>query len=254
MLQGRFIAAALLGVVALSSDGGVTYRYSTRSDNALQSRSGGRVWIDGDRKRVELDPDPANPRASDVAITVGGKTTCINLQNRTYFHERPAPAGAASSKLFHLPWPNDRIKGRPTITYRDAGAGPAVGDYPTTRHVVQVSYVVEGALAGVSLKGKVEATVLVLMAPTLGRDDDRKLVRVGFREVDGELTRLFSALEGMVVGSEVSVSRKLDGGPVIRETTTMSVAELKIVKTEDSLFTLPPGLTYQEPVVGVPGL
>ena len=254
MRQGRLVVAVLLAVVALNSEGGVTYRFSIRSDHALRSAGGGRVWIDGDRKRVELDADPENPRASDVAITVGGKTTFVNLQNRTYFHEAPLPADAASSMLFHLPWPDDRIKGRPRITYREMGAGPAVGEYPTTRHVVQLSYGVEGALAGMSLKGDVEATVLVLIAPALPRDRDRDIVRTGFREVDEELTRLLSALEGMVVGSEVSVSRKLDGGPAIRETTTMSVDELKLVKVEDSLFAIPPGLTYQEPVRGGPGL
>lgn len=253
MLQGRLIAAALLGVVALNAEGGVTYRYSIKSDHALRSKGGGRVWIDGDRKRVELDADPDNPRASDVAITVGGKTTLVNLQNRTYFHPKPPQAGASSSMLFHLPWHGDRIKGRPKITYRDTGAGPAVGEYPTTRHVVQLSYGVVGELAGVSLKGDVEATVLVLIAPALPRDRVREFVRTGFQEVDDELTRLLSALEGMVVGYEVSVSRKLDGSPVFKETTVMSVDELKIEKVEDSLFAIPSGLTYQEPVRGGTG-
>ena len=212
------------------------------------------MWIDGDRKRVELDADPSNPRASDVAITAGGKTTFINLQNKTYFHKGPARAGSTSSGLFRLPWQESRIKGQPKIAYRDAGTGPTVGEHPTTRHVVQLSYALEGELAGVSLKGDVEATVLVLIAPTLPHDRAPNVVQTGFREVDDELTRLLSALEGMILGSEVSVSRKLDGGPAFRETTTMSVDELKLVKIEDSLFAIPSGLTYQEPVYAFPGL
>lgn len=253
MLQRRLIVATLLCVVGLNSEGGVTYRYSVRHEADRQSIGGGRVWIDGERKRVELDADPDHPRTYDVAITAGGKTTFVNLQNKTYFREGPARAGSTSSRLFGLPLEDYRIKGKPKITYRDAGDGPAVGGHATTRHVVQFSYVVHGEVQGVSLKGDVEATVVLLIAPTLPRDGDRDLVRTSFREVDDEVTRLLSAREGMVVGSEVSVSRKLDGGPVFRETTTMSLDELKVVKIEDSVFAIPPGLTDQEPVFGVPG-
>lgn len=252
----RVIAAMLLSVLALAADAGVTYRFATRCTDALQSASAGRVWIAGDRKRVELDRNPTNPRTFDLAITTSGKTTYINVQNRTYFDEHKLPPQASvggTSGLFHLPWQDDHIKGQPKITYRDAGAGPLVGEHATTKHEIRFHYRVEAEMHGISLQGEVDSTVSVLIAPALRRGSDATFVLTRFRQVDDELTRYLSALEGMVVGYQVSVSRKLEGGPALTETITMSIDELKTIDVDDSLFAIPPGLTYQEPLYGVPG-
>jgi hypothetical protein len=257
VLHIRKIAPMLIAVLALRAEAGITYRFSTKSTAALQSNTGGRVWMDGDRKRVELDPDPSNPRTFDVSISANGKTTFVNVQNKTYFHEKERPKEGmmgGSSMLFHLPWPNDRIKGRPKITYRAEGTGPSVGEHATTKHRIQFAYRVRGEAQGVSLHGEVNATVSVLVAPALSRGADSVVVRSGFREVDDEVQRLLSSLEGMVVGSEVSVSRRLEGGPTVTETTTVSIDELQAVDVDASIFAIPPGFTYQEPRYGVPGL
>jgi hypothetical protein len=253
----RLVVPALLAVVALSADAGITYRFTTKSNAPLQSSSGGRVWIEGDRKRVELDPNPDNPRTFDISITAKGRTTFLNLQNKTYFHEHRVSSVAAkrggSSWLFRMPWSEDRLQGRPKITYRSAGAGSAVGDHATTTHVIHFTYRLRGEMDGISLRADVESTVSVLVAATLPRQVDPTFVRTGFTELDDELTRLLSSLEGMVVGSEVTISRKIEDGAVFTETTTTSFDELKTADVDDTLFVLPSGFKYQEPVIGIPG-
>lgn len=243
-------------LLALSADAGIVYRFTTESTAALHASIRGRVWMDGDRKRVELDPDPANPRTFDVAITANGKTTFINLMNKTYFDEQKDSDDAVSggsSALFHLPWPDDRIKGRPKITYTSAGPGPSAGEYATARHIIKFAYRVKGDFQGVSLQGDVEATVSTLTAPALPRDAEGLLVRTGFMQVDDELARLLNAPAGMIVAYEVSVSRRLEGGPVVTEKTTTSIEDLAIRDIDESIFVIPTGLTYRQPVYGIPG-
>lgn len=248
----RVFASTLLCVLALDAQAGIAYRFVTRSTSALRPVSSGRVWIDGDRKRIELDPDPANPRPFDVSILAKGDATLVNLQNKTYYVEKRIPdvLAVGGSTLFHLPWPDDRIKGRPKITHRNAGAGPAVGDYPTTRHVIQVAYELTGEFRGVTLQGEVEATVTVLLAQTLRQAGDRTILGTGFQGVDDALTRLSATIEGLCVGSELSVSRKLEGGAVITETTVTTVDQLATVDVDEKVFIVPRGFTYQEPVYG----
>ncbi|HEV7764039.1 MAG TPA: hypothetical protein VGQ76_03455 [Thermoanaerobaculia bacterium] len=256
MVHRGVIVAVLFSVLAIPIDAGVTYRFTRKSTAALQSTSGGRVWIDGDRKRIKLDPDPTNPRTHDVTIIADGKTTFINLQNRTYFNEQKKPPQAirtGTSSLFHLPWASDGIQGRPKISYRAAGAGPLLGEHATTKHLIQFSYRLKGEMEGTPLKGEVEATVTVATAPALAAGDDRSFVRTGFHEIDDELIRMLSAMEGMVVSYEISVGRKLEGGPMITQTTTSFIDEWKTIDVDASLFTVPADLVFQQPVYGFPG-
>ena len=260
MFAMRSLFAVLLGVVTLSADAGLVYRFTTKSDVSAQPQSGGgRVWIDGNRMRTELDPYPSNPRTHDVTIVVDGKTTYLNLQNKTYFHEQKVPAGgrlSGSSTLFHLPTMGDpQLRGTPKISYRNAGAGPQVGDYATTKHVIEFRYRLRTEIAGTGLYGDITGTLTVLTAPSLPRLEDTVFVRTTYPEIDGEVAKHAATFEGMLVGRELVASRKLEGGPKVTERTSMTIEELKTVESlDDQLFAIPPGFRFQEPVLAVPGV
>ena len=78
-------------------------------------------------------------------------------------------------------------------------------------------------------------------------------MRTGFAEIDDELARLFATFEGMVLRHEVSINRRLEDSPIFNELSTITVDELKLINVDSSIFAIPPGLTYQEPVMGGPG-
>jgi hypothetical protein len=249
---------ALFGVLAMpaATTTGITYHFSSTSTAPLIGSSGGRVWVAGDRRRMELDPDPTNPRPFDVSITAGNKTTLINLQNKTWFLGGKLPAGTRkgeSSGLFRMPMMDDRLKGKPTITYADGGAGPRLDPYDTKKHVVHIAYRLVSDIQDMLLRGDVEATVTIITAPALQMRLQSQSIRTGFPEIDTELEKWLSSLEGAIVGSEMVVSRRLEGGEKFTETSTMSIDEFKTGDVDERLFAIPPGLTFQEPQYGVPG-
>lgn len=252
----RNLAVLALGLLAMSAHAGLLYRYTSKSTKALAHDSSARVWIDGEKKRVQLDPDPSNPRSWDVAITKQGKTTYINLQNKTYFHaEAGNPGGAPrrTSGSFALPtMTGGQLKGKPKVTYENAGAGPVQAGQPTTKHVIQVRYRLLGEIGGTPLQGEVDVAISVLTATALPFSEVPP-VRTGFAEIDDELARLFATFEGMALRQEVSINRRLEDSPIFNELSTISIEELKVIDVDASVFSIPPGLTYQEPAYGVPG-
>lgn len=256
----RTLLAVLLGAFAFAADAGLVYRFTTKSDVAAQPQSGGgRVWIDGNRMRTELDPDPSNPRPFDVTIVVDGKTTYLNLQNKTYYHEQKAIAGArvqGSSSLFHLPTYGDpQLRGKPKISYRNAGAGPQLGGHATTKHVIEFRYRLRTEISGTGLHGDITGLLTVVTAPSLPGSGDTVFVRTTYPEIDEEIAKHAATFEGMLVSRELVVSRKLEGGPKVTERTTMTIEELTTVdRVEDELFAIPPGFRHQEPVIAVPGV
>ena len=86
MIVRALIALALAG----TAQAGVVYRYTTDvSGNPLLRHASGRVWVDGERSRTELEPEP-EPRAADVILVSDGKTRLLNLGNQTWYSE-PEP-------------------------------------------------------------------------------------------------------------------------------------------------------------------
>jgi len=237
-------------LIAFSAEAGIVYRFS-------RGGSGGRVWIDGDKKRVELDPNPGYPREYDVSITVNGKTTYVNLQNKTYYFDDDKRSGraATSHRNFHLPIPvHERIKGKPKITYRNEGPDAPIGGHATTRHVLQVRYRLQTSISGTSLIGDVDATLTVLAVPTLPRFGDDPPVHTGLSEVDDPVMKHFASIEGLIIAHVITVNRKLEGGPVITESSSITVEELKTIDVDAKVFEVPAGFAHQAPAYGFPGL
>lgn len=250
----RKLMVVLLGMLAASVDAGLVYRFSTKSTAPLQRDGGGRVWIEGDRMRLELDPDPDNPRVYDVAITKSGKTTYINLQNRTYFEsdgsssERGTPA-----PLFHLAAESQHLDGKPKVKYESA-AGPVTLGRETIRHRIRLRYRVRGEIQDVPVRANVGAEIVLLTAPAVSRfDEARPPVHTGFAEMDDELAKLYASFDGMVLRQETSVNSSYAGGTVFNTVTVMSIDELQETAVKPELFTIPAGLRHQGPVFAAPG-
>lgn len=235
----RFAAACAV-LLALSANAGLIFHRA--------GRVGERVWIDGDRQRVELDPDPSNPRAYDVVIHAGGQTTYINLQNKTFYRKEPRKPSLA----FALPLENPKVIGKPEVTFRTE-PGPQIVGRDTTKHVIEVSYRVGGTWSGEALRTRFKTVTTLYVAPSLPRDRHLELLGTAIPEIDEAVAKKYASLEGMILGTEALSAHQYEGGPLISSTNTMTVDELKEGPVSDDLFAIPNGFTYQEPVYGIPG-
>ena len=235
----RFAAACAV-LLTLSADAGLIFHRA--------GRVGERVWIDGDRQRVELDPDPSNPRSYDVVIYAGGQTTYINLQNKTFYRKEPR-----KPKLgFYPPLENAKVVGKPEVTFRTE-PGPQIVGRDTTKHVIEVRYRVGGTWSGEKLRTTHKTVTTLYVTASLPRDRHLDLFGTAIPEVDDAVAKKYASLEGMILGTEQSGDDQYEGGLVRSYTTTMMVDELKEGPVSDDLFTVPEGFVYQEPVFGFPG-
>lgn len=241
----RKLVVALAAVCALSAEAGLVYHYSVEP-----GKSGARVWIDGDRKRVELDPDPENPRPYDVEIRANGETTFINLQNKTYY--RP-PKGPAKGGNRYRAMENVKLVGKPTITRHIPELGPQALGRDTIKHVIEFRYRIRGDWTGTSVGQHFETVITVLAAPSLPRDRDVALPRTEFSEIDDEVAKFYASLVGMIVRHETLDSEGFEDGPTYTSSQVRTIDELKEGPIGESVFQLPKGLTYQEPVIAGPG-
>jgi hypothetical protein len=96
----------------------------------------------------------------------------------------------------------------------------------------------------------VAVTVTVFTAPTLPCVEPLVVVRTTYPEIDEQVANHAELVEGMLVGYEIIVSRKFEGGPVRTVRTSMSISELTDTSIGERMFTIPSGFTYQEPQVG----
>src|SRR5688500_18972398 len=114
--------AVLIVLTTSAADAGVIYHFkNTAAGPHGSSATSGRVWTDGDKYRVELDPSE-RPRQYDIAISQDAdqSATHISLSKRTIF-DRPQSAATRSSLLFHLPAPGARLRSKAHVRHRIAG-------------------------------------------------------------------------------------------------------------------------------------
>lgn len=250
-------ATLLLLVTATAANAGVTYRYRhTTVSPLMRTESAGRVWIEGARQRIELDPEPGQPRAYDVSISEdGGKTSLlINVQNRTWFHTDDLPSVArslGSSELFHLP--GFRVKERIDqirVNPLPAEDGGDVSGHSTRKHILSVSYRLRGELEGERLTASVALTVWAWVAGDVPPLHSARSVKTGFTDLDPQIEQWFDALGGGIVKQDVAVTRTMAGGRPLTGMSHFIGEDIREVTIPSSRFERPSGLKHQLPIFG----
>ena len=235
--------------------------------------SSAKILVDGKKYRVELEADPAAAQTHQVVISQDGgeHATALNLENHTYFPIK-TDASKPTSLLFGLlPLPFAK-KSVSHITFDtvDATAPETAAGTSVRRHEIRLSYdiaIVMGTPPGVpasprsrpeTIRGKVKVDAIYWMsegktpdAPRLFRPE----MRTGFPEIDTRLAAALTALPGMAIKQQVTISTEGDQGTMPRTSVHTEVLEhLGTQEMKASLFEVPGGFRMQEPEMSMPGL
>jgi hypothetical protein len=240
------IAVALL--ITLQANA-ATVLHETHTATGYETRSSGRtITIDGDRMRVDLDA-AEGARAADTIIYNGGRWLQLNHQLQTWFEDDRLPALSRLTTLPSLEW---RLRGKPRVESISRAGEPVLG-HATTKHVLDVSYRLAAGSGSDYYTGDVHIHAVLLVAGDLPALPGPKLsTRV--EQVDAELARIAATFGGMIVQSEVTVSRTIHGAAEPLSTTYRSAVD-RIARraSTPSLFTVPTSYRNQKPVFGSPG-
>jgi hypothetical protein len=234
-------AAAVIFFACTTAQAGVIYHFRTVSTSPHgSSEAAGRVWTEGQRYRVELDPG-ISPRQYDIAISHDADATAthISLSKRTIF-ERPKTTVTRSSMLFQMPAPGALVQGHPRVRHRVSAGEMIVGHY-TSKHVVEVEYELMDQWDETPVRAKIRATVSLWTAHDLPALPFRRSVQSGYAHVDREIVKVFDKIPGMTLKHEMRVSRKIENGPTQTETVTTVVDDLEVADILPAVFEVPPG-------------
>ncbi len=242
-------------------------------ESGAPANSTAKILVDGKKYRVELAPDPDSARPYQVVISKDGgdHATALNLENHTFFAIK-ADAFKPTSSLFGLlPLPFARRSvSHVTFDTVDAAAPETVAGASVRRHEIRLSYditVVAGTPPGVpvsprsrpeTIRGKVKVDAIYWMTEGKAPDAPRLFrpeMRTGFPEIDTRLAAAFTALPGMAIKQQVTISTEGDQGTMPRTSVHTEVLEhVGTQETKASLFEVPSGFKMHEPEMSMPGL
>jgi len=242
-------------------------------ESGAPANSTAKILVDGKKYRVELELNPEAAQTHQVVISKDGgdHATALNLENHTFFPIKTDASKPTSGLFGLLPLPFAR-KSVSHVAFDtvDATAPETVAGTSVRRHEIRLSYdiaVVTGTPPGVpvspksrpeTIHGKVKVDAVYWM--TEGKAPDvprlfRPEMRTGFPEIDDRLAAALTALPGMAVKQQVTISTEGDQGTMPRTSVHTEVLEhLGTQEMKASLFEVSGGFRMQEPEMSRPGL
>lgn len=226
---------------------GIMYHFTTSFTNAHgEVKTAGRVYAEGDRYRLDLDPAAGRTREFDVVISNDADRTAllINTAKKKYHDRVRVTTKTRSSILFQFPFPGGETDGPATVQHREEGIETIAG-HPAKKHVIEVEYhMTTEDDDGTTIKATVHATQTLWCAEDLPRLSFEREMTTGWTAVDRDLKPVTSAIPGMTLASDLVVTRTFEGGPPIREVTHTSIDEMKIARVAPETFVIPKDYVY----------
>ena len=235
------IALSAMTHAATAATAADSYRYTFHFDGYPEpSTQTGHVTVDGDRYRVERDPED-DPRTYDVILTAGGddQAKALNLENRTFFDATGEPE--VTSGLYLLLPIGDKKRTKDFALEVSDEDGEALAGYPTRKRTLHFSYTVSIDFHGEKITGTVRSTAsywvtdqLSLQLPPLLRPH----VQTGFSEIDESLAAELSKMKGFPLKQHVSITRAVSGEAPDTATLTKTIEKIENIEVEPSTFWL----------------
>jgi hypothetical protein len=260
-LKARIFLALAFLLPGAPAWAGEVYSFTLERHEGLDDQvRTGRVPVDGERFRLELDPEAA-PRPFDVLISTGTGTGEIGLDlaGRTHYKlNAPDLSLPTTRALWFFGPPKGRAVSKVKTETREAPETETLAGLSARRYETRASYDLKVRYFAETLRGHVMIEEVSWMAedrtlplPSVLRTD----VHTALPEVDIPLTQARSRLRGFPVKSQVKIDIDMGKGSE-RQTYsyTLTVHDLKPAETPDSLFQAPSGFRYEEPVITGPGL
>jgi hypothetical protein len=252
---------AAIGLLLLSAPAWAGEMYSF----TLEKRDGldddlrrGRVFVEGNRYRLELDPGE-EPRSYEVAIWKGESAESIFLdpESRTYYTgQKTEPQWPSDFMLWLYSMREKKTVSNVRLEVQEAPSLETVSGQPTRRHGIRVSY----DLAVQHLAETLRGTVTIEWVSW--RVEERSLlvaqqlqpwVHTLFPEVDGPLNEALAKLRGFPIKQRVTSTADLKQGELQTHVITNTIHDIKPAETRPDLFEIPKGYTYKKPEITFPG-
>lgn len=239
LLLGAFLVATL----SVAADAGVVYRFTTTSNSRhLPPRMSGVVSYESRSYRAEINSEDKSPR---VLISRDGDEHVLELDGvaQTYA-EHDRAAARTTTMLFHLPmsFATERLRGDAHLDLREGGKQKVAG-HAAVAKILSLAYTVVANVEDVEVGAQVEAHATYWVAYDLPAPPIHQELRTGFPSIDSPLRSWFDELGGLIVGSELVVTRTIEGGPPVREETRTVVEQIETKPITPDAFAIPEGYT-----------
>jgi hypothetical protein len=238
--------SVLILALSIHADAAVVYRFSSVAEQSYAKESSGRVVVDGKRWRIDFDAVPnAVTYMTAVIGNPDGTAIALNDENHTWYRLASRERLASDRTLFTY----SRVVG---VSRLKASSSTRAADV-----VIAFSYRLDIDAGGERVPADVWGEIRVR---TMDRPSPVNLpwkpdhVETGLEAVDALLKDALLKIEGTVSECEIEVSRRFEGGAVLKQTTHRKVTGFKTAEVSPHQFEVPSGYRYQEPLIGGPGL
>ena len=213
--MNRAAALSLSLLISATAEAATTYRLTT---TGTSGSTASRVWIDGQRYRMELDAS-ASARTHDIVISVDGDRTAtmLNLGQQTWFRREEVPV-SMTSRLLRLPGVANEKMSKLTFNTHDEVSDVPFADRRTEKRVMRVSYAVTGDLYGAPLRGNISITGMFVTAPELPQAPHRTEFKSGIPQVDEAVNKFIASLPGLLVDQTLAITQVIEGARPRTET------------------------------------
>lgn len=240
----------LLLIVGLAAsdpvEAALKYRFTTTTEGTYGRRAAGTVVVDGAKWRMTYDSDSEAVTDLTSIIGTGEGLIALNEQNQTWFRLMSRKRIAIADRLFTF---GEGARASKVNVF----AEPAEAGSSMTR--VTFSYRLATTVSSMKVGGDVWGEVRVWTTARVPAELPWKPfeLRTGFDEVDRTLDAAMAKIAGSVWQSEIEVSRRLDGGAILKQRVRRTISDVTTISVHAALFAVPSTYRYQEPVIGAPG-
>jgi hypothetical protein len=262
MLAGTMLASAIQPVATVP---GFVYRFQSGFRTGTVSAStAGTVWVSGNDARQEVESKQGRISIS-IAKERGKQILVLNTTEHTYHHAVAFRFGSglsvSSLDLLNVRQPfvlagvkNLKVDLVPVVQEGHTQRNPD----NCQRVSLKLSYDLRLRLtiAPELFAGRVEGEGEYCLADSLpiaslpfGHGLE---LSSGIPEVDSVLTERLATLKGLPVTRTLTVTRKIEGGETVSQTSTLALSDFRDVEIPKDRFEVPADYRYQEPVIVPP--
>jgi hypothetical protein len=248
ILRHSRVLLLIVGLAAsASAEAALKYRFTTATEGTYARRATGTVVVDGAQWRLTYDSDSEDVTDLTSIIGTGEGLIALNEQNRTWFRLTSRKRIAIADRLFTFG--EGARASKLNVFVEPAEAGNAM-----TR--VTLSYRLATTVSSIKVDGDVWGEIRIWTTAQGPAELPWKPfeLRTGFDEVDRALDAAMAKIAGSVWQSEIEVSRRLDGGAILKQLVRRTITDVSTIAADAALFTVPSTYRYQEPVIGAPGV
>jgi len=248
----RILALAIVLVSTVHTSAGITYQVRSVTTKGVSLTF--TVWASGDSYRTEMEPSEDAPEISRqypiVISNDGGHTErAIRPWNRTWYERSNDISRSRSMPAIGT---NARIV-QPSITFVEEASDEQFAKLRTRKFVLKVSYIVESEIDTEKVRLHKTRTVLFWVAELACAPRSTVRLSFGAPEIDEAVERKTNSIAGLIVRTLDSETERYEGGAIRTLQSTAEVIHPRCSEIEPSLFAIPKGYSYQEPVIGAPG-